>query len=459
MPRRLSKLRQVAPFWRFGRCRSGGVAMMFGFMIVVLCGMAGLAIDFGRYNLVRSKLQHAVDSAALSANPTGTADNAQMSKAIKGYFESNVGQAHGAKLVKVDWKAIDGGQRVAATADVEMTFVKVFGIKSMPVAVVAEAELGQGTSEVALVLDNTNSMAGAKMAALKTAAKDMVEQLFAGSKPDALKMGVVPFSQYVNVGLKNRTAPWMSVPVDSTKVVNQCYWDQKWKNCVPKTGTCFDDGTPYSCTWQECEPDGPAVEKCGDVTINEQWNGCVGSRTNPDLKVRADFSDPLPGIMNVWCPQEFARLAGDKTAVLAKLDALSTQGDTYIPSGLMWGWRVLSPEAPLADGGKSVGKSKVRKHLVLMTDGSNTRSQAGQNHEGYSATDANTNLAELCKEVKKDKITIYTVAFEVADPQIKSLLTECASSPSKFFDAANPAQLASSFSAIAGSLQKVTLTK
>jgi hypothetical protein len=144
---------------------------------------------------------------------------------------------------------------------------------------------------------------------------------------------------------------------------------------------------------------------------------------------------------------------------MAKLDALSTQGDTYIPSGLMWGWRVLSPEAPLADGGKSVGKSKVLKHLVLMTDGSYTRSQAGQNHEGYSSTDANTNLAELCKEVKKDKITIYTVAFEVADPQIKTLLTECASSPSRFFDAANPAQLAGSFSAIAGSLQKVTLTK
>ena len=60
-------------------------------------------------------------------------------------------------------------------------------------------------------------------------------------------------------------------------------------------------------------------------------------------------------------------------------DVLVAQGETYLPSGLIWGWRVLSPTAPFtkveasanqpASTISSYHNPRWRKIMVLMTDG------------------------------------------------------------------------------------------
>jgi Flp pilus assembly protein TadG len=45
----------------------GVVALVFGLTLVVLIGFAGLAIDFGRFFVIKSELQNAVDACALAA--------------------------------------------------------------------------------------------------------------------------------------------------------------------------------------------------------------------------------------------------------------------------------------------------------------------------------------------------------------------------------------------------------
>lgn len=98
----------------------------------------------------------------------------------------------------------------------------------------------------------------------------------------------------------------------------------------------------------------------------------------------------------------------------------------YIPAGLMWGWRVLSPTGPFADGAPVTGANRARKVLVLMTDGENTRSLDAPYHWGSSKSDADTLLSTLCTKVKSASIEIYTVAFEVTDNQTRNMLRNCA---------------------------------
>ncbi|MDD3935570.1 TadE/TadG family type IV pilus assembly protein [Rhodoferax sp.] len=49
------------------RCQRGAVAIMFGLTLVVLIGFAGLAIDLGRFFVIKTELQNGMDACALSA--------------------------------------------------------------------------------------------------------------------------------------------------------------------------------------------------------------------------------------------------------------------------------------------------------------------------------------------------------------------------------------------------------
>lgn len=50
-----------------GQRQRGAVAIMFGLTLVVLIGFAGLAIDLGRFFVIKAELQNAMDACALSA--------------------------------------------------------------------------------------------------------------------------------------------------------------------------------------------------------------------------------------------------------------------------------------------------------------------------------------------------------------------------------------------------------
>ena len=65
--------------------------------------------------------------------------------------------------------------------------------------------------ELVLVLDTTGSMgSGGKIAALKSAAKKMVDTLFDGkATSDTLKIGVVPFAAAVNIGSDKLNSGWL----------------------------------------------------------------------------------------------------------------------------------------------------------------------------------------------------------------------------------------------------------
>ena len=59
--------------------------------------------------------------------------------------------------------------------------------------------------------------------------------------------------------------------------------------------------------------------------------------------------------MNVSCGSEILDLTTNLTDVEAHIDSLSASGNTYIPAGLIWGWRMLDPDLPY--GGYGYGSA------------------------------------------------------------------------------------------------------
>lgn len=252
----------------------------------------------------------------------------------------------------------------------------------------------------------------------------------------------------------------MDVPNDST--ANVC-WEERplisSTNCRTVPYTYYADGVRYDTTTTQCDDVyGAPVQKCGPQTT--AWNGCVGSLAPPkDMSVIADSSSRVPGLMNRWCNSPLLRLTNDQTAIRSKIDQFVANGDTYLPSGLLWGWRVLSPSEPFADGSPKSGPTKARKVLVLMTDGVNTLSANAPYHEETVRPTADKLTADLCAAIKADGVEIFTVAYEVTDNDVKNLLKECASSPPVFFDAANGGELKDAFKKMGAALGGVRITR
>ncbi|RPI38767.1 MAG: VWA domain-containing protein [Hyphomicrobiaceae bacterium] len=69
---------------------------------------------------------------------------------------------------------------------------------------------GNGSVEVALVLDNSGSMAGQPIADLRVAAQNLTSVLYAGYEgTDKVRVGIVPFAGSVNVGSAHQAASWL----------------------------------------------------------------------------------------------------------------------------------------------------------------------------------------------------------------------------------------------------------
>ncbi len=422
--------------------QSGSVAIIFSLSILVLCGTVALGVDYARALAVRAQLQHAVDAAALSARTEIDQSAANLLSRVQANFSYGTRQTFGALNLVATPTPIEDGIRVVATATVPTTFGRVLGINTIPVRAVAEAVSADPRLEIALALDNTGSMLGTKLAELKIAANTLVDKVVAGSTPGRVKFSLVPFSQYVNVGTTYRGAMWMSVLNDGVQTVNVC---------SPAAGP------PSLCELTTCTGTIPPPNTCGDVTVDYQWNGCVGSRAPSDFVSRATGGNPIPGIPNVTCSSRLGRLSSNPDDVKTKINAMTAEGWTYIPAGLMWGWRTLSPDAPFSDSAGTGTNTK--RIVVLMTDGENTKSQNGLNHDGLVPADADTNLARLCQEVKRDGIEVYTVTFQVPTPTIKAVMASCSSGGGHYFDAVTANDLNTAFDSIAVSIVRLALKK
>jgi hypothetical protein len=128
---------------------------------------------------------------------------------------------------------------------------------------------------------------------------------------------------------------------------------------------------------------------------------------------------------------------------------MQAAGNTNVTIGLVWGWHALTASQPLPEGSDPApDKDKV---IVLLTDGDNT-----QNRWSTSSSSIDQRTALACTNAKAANIKIYTVRVIDGDA---TLLKNCASKPTMYYDVQQASQLNSVFSSIAQNLANLRIAK
>jgi len=461
-------------FKRYLKGTSGNVAMMFVVASTLLLIGVGVAVDFNGMSKARSQAQSLADAAVLAASGSGETKRVDLLKIAQESVTANApnGDSYNISLNLSQ----DGFITVDVGTQYNMTIMGMFGNANSEVRASAESPLSsEQIVEITMVLDTTGSMSGSKIDSLKTAAHALIDAVDIPEQ-DNIHIGVVPFAQYVNVGLSRRNEPWISVLPDTSVTENHCYQKRdliSQENCTVETrptNTCYNDGVAYECGGGDrttCDNTySDPYEFCYDRTITTVWKGCVGSRNAPwNERARAGVA-VIPGlseVSNEWpkpvCGEEIQVLTDDLDVVRAKIDSLTASGNTYIPAGLVWGWRTLNNEEPLTEAASNASAANIKRVIVLMTDGANLNSADGAYHTATDVNAANVLTRRTCANVKADKIEMYTVAYEFDGVDTLQVLRNCASGPDNYYLAKDAAELKDAFEDIAASLNKVILSK
>lgn len=449
----------------------GAFAVILALMIIPLMALAGAIIDYSNASAIRAEMQVATDSAALAAAREAKDDLAKMQTIAKDVYDNNLVRLGVVENSTIVASQIENGVRVDASYPMPTIFLKFIGINKLDINIFSEIDISGSNLEVALVLDTTYSMRGSKIANLKNAAKNMVDIIMEEETDGTVKIGLVPFSRYVNIGMSNRNEPGIEVP-DDYEVSRPDYCRNTYPNSTRKcdrrreTYPCVIDGVATTCSrWVYYNCTGSLGEPVWTCTPRSpqkyRWYGCVGSRDYPRNTTDDGYNlEKVPGLLMRWnnCKSNpLTRLTNVKSEIIAGINAMSARDYTYVPAGLIWGWRLLTDKYPFADAAPK--DDNLTKVLVVMTDGANTISPTYPEHNGNNANIANNITEEICQNINDDGIVTYTIAFEVTDSAIKSLLQNCAGNGGSYFDASDSAELAVAFEDIADELLKLRVSK
>ena len=500
---------------RFTRDIRGNIAMMFGLVTVPLLVATGGAIDYSRAYEQRLVVQDALDAAALAANRLlGLATEEEIYAEALSFFLANIEGKLDEEIVLN--MVIDGGT-VELTTDlpVPTVFLGIINIDTINFDVRSLSLSGAATYEIVMVLDNSGSMSGSKIDALKDAASDLINSLFALSvsnpAPDPVMIGIVPFTASVNVGPQYANAAWMdttgigpnaginhdydttpTTPFDNRFALFDMMNNVEWLGCVEARATPYDanDTTPTAAVpatlFQPMfAPDEPDPWGWGDNDYLDDEGGtcevaggeldyCDNERCLQERVCKYDgvdgtaFNDRGEG-PNLHCmANALTPLTNNQGDLINAVNAMVAGGYTNIEQGIVWGWHLLSDNAPFTEG-RPYGEVGNHKVLIVMTDGANTYiSRNNMNRSQYMAfnyirhdylgttstynsvvVDAmNDRTLEVCANIPT-QITVYTIAFELEDADAQQIMQQCASDPTKAFDADNSEELIAAFQLIA----------
>ena len=502
---------------RFGKSERGGLTLTFGLSIVPIAFLTMGGIDYARGTMVKNDLQDALDAATLTVGKSTATDAPTIQSLGATALAANLKAYPDTHLSSATFTL--QGSKVVAQASASMTpmVAEVFGTSALNVTANSEVVRNVNRLEVAMVLDNTGSMAGSKLTLLKQAANDFVDTLSDAAArttdPNAVKISLVPFSMTVNVGPTYKTATWMDL-TGAAPINDQIFsthanrftlftaLGMSWAGCVESRQSPYDVQetaptvtTPATLFTPYFAPDEPGSTSSqswnsmtwynnylNDVTTSSSWNtrqGYVAKYTATNIvKTGTNTSTGYAYGPNAGCSlQPLVRLTTNWATVKSGINGMNAVGDTNIPMGLMWGWHTLSPNAPFADGA-AYGTAKLTKVVVLMTDGQNQNTSNSNSNASYysgsgyiwqnrlgitSGTNAqrqtalDNKLTTLCTNMKAQNINIYTVRVDVQDSNY-AVLQNCATKASQFYDVQDATQLDSVFKAIAGAIQNLRIS-
>ena len=409
----------------------GAAAVFFAAATIVLAPLTLGVMDIYLASAQRNQLQDALDAATLfAARSNATASTTPSlqtvgSNALSGNLQLPPGVTLVSSSFNLNGSTVTGYAETTPSALAPGLWAHT-NIKANSTVIRSLDRL-----EVALVLDNTGSMAGTKIANLKTAANNLIDTLVAAAAqstdPVPLRMSLVPFSMTVRVQGTTQTTNYntvthagtgfptwidpmatadvalgldtMALPSDRFALLKQMN-KTPWEGCVVSRRQPYDvqDTPPNTLTpatmfvpffWPD-EPDSSAgYSGYPNDYLNDQGSSSwtwsqreknqlkytVASKTGTQSSTGYAYGP------NGGCAmQQLIRLTSDTASIKTAIGKMVAVGDTNIPLGMMWGWHTLSPNAPFSDG-SPYGTQHLQKVLILMTDGDNTMSDPSSSAE------------------------------------------------------------------------------
>jgi len=406
---------------------------------------------------------------------------------------------------------------VKATATYKTSFMGILGFATLPLAATSTASFGNSRLRVALVLDNTGSMASAgKIDALKTATNNLLDQLKGAAINNGdVYVSIVPFVKDVNVGSSNYSANW--IYWDDAAQSDNNSWDALNGSCniggysprsscvshgscsvsgynsqssCTSTGTCSisSQTTQSSCTstFGCSDPSRTSQGSCtahsgtwsagvwtagvwspGTWTPDNHntWNGCVVDRGDPGAPSTGNYDTnvtaPTTTITGTLyaaeqygsCPQAVMGLNYNWTSMKSLVNNMSPGGNTNQAIGLQLGWMSLTGGGPFTMPAED--SSYTYQHvIILLTDGLNT-----QDRWYTSQTSIDARQSMTCTNVKAAGITLYTIQVNTDGSPTSTLLQNCATDSSKFFLLTSASEIVTTFNQIATNLSKLRIAK
>jgi Flp pilus assembly protein TadG len=430
---------------RLLRDERGSLVPVFAIILLVLIGMIGMGVDYTRGTFANAKMQVALDATALalSTNAATLNSGALTSEASTLFSSIYTGSKLTSPTITATYSNTGGSQVVVtATATLPTTFLNLppFKMSSLNLSASSTIAWGQSRLRVALVLDNTGSMADSgKMSALQTATKNLLTQL----KSVVVNTGdvyvsIIPFVKDVNVGSSYSSASWID-----------------WTDWNANNGTCSRGNatTKSSCNYSWT----PAS--------HSTWNGCITDRGNSSGPSTANYDEnvnpPVTGVTASQypaeqyssCPLQLTGLSNNWTAMNTMVNQMTPNGNTNQAIGLAWGWMSLVGGGPLTVPAMD-SNYQYQQVIILLTDGLNTQDRWYTNESQIDARQQAT-----CTNIKAAGITLYTVQVDTGGDPTSTLLQNCATDSSKFFLLKSASEIITTFQTIGNAISKLHIAK
>lgn len=456
-----------APIRSFALNRSGNVAMIFALALVPMMGIAGMAIDYGRSIAVRTSIQSAVDSTALAISKDAAGlTSAQLQQKADTYFRAVFHEPSASNVqVTAQYTTQNGSAvSVSGSASIATSLLGIIGIQKIDLGASSQTTWGTRKLEVALVLDNTGSMAGSgKIQALIGASHQFVNSLqAAATKTGSIKVAIVPFDTDVNVGTASNGQPWIDW---------SGYYDESTFGSGPDAqnngsgpGNCYNCGNndPDNQDNDDCDDNCKKKKKKnkkkkddaaagGGPVVYPTWKGCVTDRTQDyDVQNTAPTGDPKTLYPSADCTlAAILPLTDNWSGLNSEIDLMHAAGNTNLTAGLVWGWNMLTPNVPLSAAAPA--STDLDKYIIFLTDGLNT-----QNRWTTDPVQIDSRTKLICDNIKKTGVKLFTI--RVMDGNA-SLLQYCATNVNMYYNVTQASQISSVFSDIMSKLTVLRLAR
>ncbi|MDX8460832.1 pilus assembly protein [Mesorhizobium humile] len=254
---------------QFWRSRRGNFSLMLAVGVPAMLGAVAFATDVSTLMRAKSNLQNALDAANLASSHLGDAETTRAG-AFDSYFQANVASHSELSNAKATL-TVDRGvnfvkTKATASADVNLNFAFLFGAEKH-ISVDASAVESNNQLEVVLVLDNTGSMAGARITALRTASKSLLDYLEAVKSPTrSVRASLVPFVTAVNVNGPEFDPSWIDMDgKSSSNGVNFPVIDGKRPNHMALFKQLGQKGGWNNTGWKGCVEARPGALNIADT--------------------------------------------------------------------------------------------------------------------------------------------------------------------------------------------------